>query len=448
MGAVRRILDHAGVPLEWIEVDMGLSVWEGGVPSGITPVARATVEELGVLLKGPMATPKGKGVKSINVTARKTWTTYANKRVFKAIPGVADLPFPDVDITMIRENIEDTYGAIEHLQTHDVAQCRRLITRPGCEQVHRYTFEMARRKGARRVTCGHKANIMKLTDGLFLETFREVAAKYPDIESDDRIVDALAMELVMKPQAFDVIVLPNLQGDILSDLCAGLVGGLAYAPSANVGDHVAIFEAVHGTAPDIVGQDKANPSALLLSACIMLRHLGLLRHATRVERALNQALVAMQGHAISTSGLTERVCQELDGIPRPDEAPTPLQVPHRDEPRMMVTPRTGREETVGVDLFIDSDSPPDVVARTIDALCPVPLRVTMVSNRGTQVWPTGSGFTDLVNHHRVRVESDHAVSSNVIFDLAARVNRELRVCSLEVLMTVDDQPGYSLAQGQ
>ncbi|MEO0600448.1 MAG: isocitrate/isopropylmalate family dehydrogenase, partial [Myxococcota bacterium] len=368
-------------------------------------------------------------------------------------PGIPGVPFRDVDITIVRENIEDTYGAIEHMQTHDVAQCRRLITRPGCEQVHRYAFEIARRKGARRLTCGHKANIMKLTDGMFLETFREVAEDYPDIDSDDRIVDALALDLVTQPHVFDVVVLPNLAGDILSDLCAGLVGGLAYAPSANVGDYVAIFEAVHGTAPELVGQDRANPSALLLSACIMLRHLGYVRHAERIQCALHEALAELHEVSeipgvVSTRELTDQVTQKLDALPQPVEHPVPLEVPKRVAAKMMVTPRTGREDTTGIDLFIDSDLPPEVVAQTVNSLCPVPLSVTMVSNRGTQVWPIGSAYTDQVNHHRVRVESEHAISANLLFDLAARVNRELRVCSLEILMTIDEKPGFSRAQGQ
>src|SRR5207249_9554224 len=234
-------------------------------------------------------TPKGKGVKSINVTARKTWNTYANKRVFQSLHGVntvfskAGIP---VDITVVRENIEDTYGGIEHMLTHDVALSRRFITRPGSLQLIRYAFETAKMKNAKRITCGHKANIMKITDGLFLECFYEVAKKYPELKADDVIVDDLCMKLVTRPDHFDVVVLTNLQGDIVSDLCAGLVGGLGFAPSANIGDHISIFEAVHGTAPDIAGKNIANPTALLLSGLAMLRHVGLLENAAVIENAL------------------------------------------------------------------------------------------------------------------------------------------------------------------
>jgi isocitrate dehydrogenase len=380
--------------------------------------------------------------------------------VFRTLQGVprGRYQHPDVDITMIRENIEDTYGAIEHMQTHDVAQCRRLITRPGSEAVVRYAFEVARRKGARRVTAGHKANIMKLTDGLFLDVFYEVARDYPTLTVDDRIVDALAMELVMDPTQFDVVVLPNLQGDILSDLCAGLVGGLAYAPSANVGEHISIFEAVHGTAPDIAGEGRANPTALLLSGCIMLRHLGLFPWADRIEAALELALarafrapdLGFPPPPFQTRRFTDFVLEALEAQGPMDMVPVskPLEMVQRAEPRMMTSPRTSTEATMGVDLFIDSEEAPARVAEVVDGACPKGLRVTMISNRGTQVWPTGSVFTDCVNHHRVRVESDEPVPQASIYTLAAKVSKTLRVCSTEALLHIGDEPAYSLAQGQ
>src|SRR5215212_3772050 len=289
MDAVLKIFDANKVGLEYEFVEMGKWVFDKGFSNGMTPEAQKTIEELGILFKGPMETPKGKGVKSVNVTARKTWNTYANKRTFQTLHGVdtvfskAGIP---IDITIVRENIEDTYGGIEHMLTHDVALSRRFITRPGSMQVIRYAFEMAKQKNAKRITCGHKANIMKLTDGLFLECFYEVAKEFPDLKADDKIVDDLAMQLVVKPEQYDVIVMTNLQGDIISDLCAGLVGGLGFAPSANIGDHISIFEAVHGTAPDITGKNIANPTALLLSGLAMLRHLGLTENAAVIENAL------------------------------------------------------------------------------------------------------------------------------------------------------------------
>src|SRR5271154_2799855 len=289
MDVVLKIFNANKVPLEYEFVDMGKWVFDKGFSNGMTPESQHTIEELGLLFKGPMETPKGKGVKSVNVTARKTWNTYANKRVFQTLHGVdtvfskAGIP---IDITIVRENIEDTYGGIEHMPTHDVALSRRFITRPGSLQVIKYAFEMAKKKGTKRITCGHKANIMKLTDGLFLECFNEVAKEYPEIKSDDVIVDDLCMKLVTRPDTFDVVVLTNLQGDIVSDLCAGLVGGLGFAPSANIGDHISIFEAVHGTAPDIAGKNIANPTSLILSGLMMLRHIQLFRQAALIENAL------------------------------------------------------------------------------------------------------------------------------------------------------------------
>src|SRR6201990_246078 len=289
MAAVLKIFEANNVPLEYEFVEMGKWVFDKGNNSGMTAQAKETIEKLGLLFKGPMETPKGKGVKSINVTARKVWNTYANQRDFRTLSGVntvfskAGIP---INITIIRENIEDTYGGIEHLLTYDVAVGRRIITRPGSEQVIRYAFEMCRRKGLKKLACAHKANIMKLTDGLFLEVFQQVATEYPDIESSDIIVDDLCMKLVSRPETFEAIVLTNLQGDIVSDLCAGLVGGLGFAPSANIGDHISIFEAVHGTAPDIAGKNIANPTALLLSGITLLRHLGLMENAAVIENAL------------------------------------------------------------------------------------------------------------------------------------------------------------------
>src|SRR6202161_1947422 len=370
MDAVLNIFRMGKVPLEYEFVDMGKWVFDKGFSNGMTPEAQHTIEELGILFKGPMETPKGKGVKSVNVTARKTWNTYANKRVFQTLHGVdtvfsrAGIP---IDITIVRENIEDTYGGIEHMLTQDVALRRRFITRPGSLQVIKYAFEMAKKNGARRITCGHKANIMKLTDGLFLECFQEVAREYPELKSDDIIVDDLAMKLVVRPQEFDVVVLTNLQGDIISDLCAGLVGGLGFAPSANIGDHIAIFEAVHGTAPDIAGKNIANPTALLLSGITMLRHLGAMENAAIIENALLYTLEQGQHTgdfgdkgtpSLNTTDFAKAITANFGKEPRlcarpilPNMPPTPTSFKlTRNE--MMVSGDMQKEYIVGVDLFI------------------------------------------------------------------------------------------------
>jgi len=453
---VLRVFDAVGVPLEIEEVAMGAEVAKAGEKTGISPEARRSVETTGILFKGPMETPKGSGYKSVNVTARKLWGAFANKRVYRSLPGVpTPVDVRGLDLTMVRENIEDTYGAVEHMQTHDVAQCRRFITRPGSEQVHRYTFEMAARKGAKRVTCAHKANIMKLTDGLFLETFYDVARDYPNLVADDIMVDALAMKIVLDPTAFDVVVLPNLQGDILTDLAAGLVGGLAYAPSANIGDGVCIFEAVHGTAPDIVGQDLANPTALLLSGTMMLRHLGLGSHAVAIETALTRTLNALHrrpdlGQPIPvfrTSTFLEQMLRELAPLEVAEaSAPTHRYVP-RVEPRMMVTPAPEVMQLKGVDVFLESGLAPAAVAEQLQG-CAGKLDLIMISNRGTQVWPTGSAATDCVNHYRVRFEGQGEVGQSEILRVLESVADRFVLCGAEWLREHDGKIGYSLAQGQ
>ena len=256
----------------------------------IAPGTLDAIEACGWALKGPTATPIGKGFRSINVQLRQRFATYANLRPVHTLPGVPTR-FENVDLVIVRENTEDLYKGIEYMLTDDIANGVKLITRPACEKICRFAFDYARKNGRKKVTAVHKANIMKLTDGLFLRTFREVAEDYPDIEANDCIIDALCMKLVQRPEQFDVLVAPNLYGDIISDLCAGLVGGLGFAPSANIGDKTRIYEAVHGSAPDIAGQDKANPGAILMAFAMMLNDLGMTDKADKLNAAI-QAQVA------------------------------------------------------------------------------------------------------------------------------------------------------------
>jgi isocitrate dehydrogenase len=468
MDAVLTIFKAAQLPLEFVFVDMGKWVFDKGYSNGMTPEAQQVIESLGILFKGPMETPKGKGVKSVNVTARKTWNTDANKRTFQTLHGVdtvfskAGIP---IDITIVRENIEDTYGGIEHMLTHDVALSRRFITRPGSEQVIRYAFEMAKKKGARRISCGHKANIMKLTDGLFLEVFYEVAKEYPDLKADDVIVDDLCMKLVSKPDLFDVVVLTNLQGDIVSDLCAGLVGGLGFAPSANIGDHISIFEAVHGTAPDIAGKNIANPTALLLSGFGMLRHLGLMESAAMMENALLYTLESgvhtgdfgdRSTKSLSTSEFAQAIIGNFGKKPahnpKPfitDQPPTPTHFKLEKNP-MLESLEHGHVTIVGVDMFIESNLQPSVIAEKCLHHTADLFKLVTISNRGTQVWPKGSSFTNLVNQYCARFESvgDVPVTQVDILELYKRLSEDFKICSTELLNMWGDKKAYSLAQGQ
>ena len=282
--AVLTVLEAAKAPVRFEEVLVGIEAErrEGDL---LPPRALESIRKNGVALKGPVTTPVGKGFASINVRLRKTLDLYANLRPVRNLPGIVSR-FQDVDLVVVRENTEDLYSGLEHTVVPGVVESLKIITEFASTRIARFAFDYSRRHGRKRVTAVHKANIMKLSDGLFLECFRRVALDYPEIAADDRIVDAACMRMVMVPETFDVMLMENLYGDILSDLAAGLVGGLGLVPGANIGPTAAVFEAIHGSAPDIAGSDRANPTALLLSAILMLRHLDLSEHADSVERAL------------------------------------------------------------------------------------------------------------------------------------------------------------------
>jgi len=286
--ATRRVIDASGAAVTWHEMPAGLGPFEAsGTP--LPPATLASLEATRVGLKGPITTPLGGGFPSVNVALRKAFDLYANYRPARSMPGVPTR-FTDVDLIVVRENTEGLYSGIEHQVVPGVIESLRIVTEAGSERILRFAFEVARREGRRKVTVIHKANILKLSDGLFLSIARRIAEEFPEIEYAESIVDATAMRLVMDPKQFDVLVMENLFGDILSDLAAGLVGGLGLAPSGNIGESVALFEAVHGSAPDIAGKGIANPTALLLSGVMMLRHLGEVAAADRVEDAVRRVL--------------------------------------------------------------------------------------------------------------------------------------------------------------
>lgn len=288
VAATLTVVEATGVKVAWEEASAG----EEALEKYGTPLPEETLVSLQknkVGLKGPLTTPIGSGYRSINVALRKALDLYVNLRPAKSYPGV-NSPYREIDLVVVRENTEDLYAGVEHMVGPDAAESIKIITRRASERIVRYAFEYARQHNRRKVTAVHKANILKLSDGLFLETARSVAVQYPEIEFEERIVDNMAMQLVQKPHLYDVMVMPNLYGDILSDLCAGLVGGLGVAPSANVGDTVALFEPVHGSAPKYRGEDKVNPTAMILTAALMLRYLGEEEAASRIERAVAEVL--------------------------------------------------------------------------------------------------------------------------------------------------------------
>ncbi|WP_031515547.1 isocitrate/isopropylmalate dehydrogenase family protein [Desulfofalx alkaliphila] len=313
--AARRVIDASGVEINWEVVDAGAAV----IPKYGTPLPQHVLDSIRknkVALKGPLTTPVGGGFRSVNVALRKELNLYANLRPARSLPGVVTR-YSDIDLVVVRENTEDLYAGVEHRVGRDAAESIKIITREASERIARFAFDYAVKHNRKKVTAVHKANILKLTDGLFLDCVRRVAQEYPDIEFEDMIVDAMSMKLVQTPNNYDVMVMPNLYGDILSDICAGLVGGLGVAPGANIGDECAVFEPVHGSAPKRAGQNKVNPLAILLSGVLMLQHIGETEAAARVQKAVEEVLqegVSLTydlGGSTSTSGMADAIIDKL-----------------------------------------------------------------------------------------------------------------------------------------
>ena len=313
--AARSVIDASGAAIEWFVLEAGgAQIEKHGTP--LPPGVIESIRKYGIALKGPITTPIGTGFRSVNVALRLEMDLYANVRPAKTFPNVPSR-YENVDLVVIRENTEDVYMGIEHMVGPDAAESIKIFTRKGCQRIIRYAFEYALRNKRSKVTAVHKANIMKCTDGMFLEIARQIAKEYPTVEFEDMLVDALCMRLVQAPEVFDVLVLPNLYGDIVSDLCAGIVGGLGLAPSANIGADSAIFEAVHGSAPQIAGKNIANPTALILSGAMMLRHLGEIEAAERIESAIaslilkGRQLTADLGGSLGTAEFADAVIRQM-----------------------------------------------------------------------------------------------------------------------------------------
>lgn len=448
--AVVDILNAAGAPIEWVERQAGLNSI-GQSASGLPQETLDAVREYGIALKGPTTTPVGTGHKSVNVTLRKTLELYANVRPARTMPGV-ETRFSNVDLIIVRENIEDTYAGIEHGQTADVAQGLKLITRPGSIRIARYAFEMARALKRNKVIAVHKANIHKLTDGLFLECFREVSKSYPEIETGDIIVDNCCMQLVTRPEQFDVLVCPNLYGDIVSDLCAGLVGGLGVAPGGNIGEKSAVFEAVHGSAPDIAGKGLANPTALLLSAIQMLQHLGYVQMAFRIQHALERAMkdgvrTRDLGGNAGTTEFAQGIIDRLEPHLGEPEKATPIRVTVDEQ----VEHHKVKKEFGGIDVFIQYDNGLPPMPKQVG-----PFSLRAISNRGTKVYP-GEFPADilLVDHHRCcylaldengveRMTNDEEVLA-LLQELS---NQGLYWMHVEKLQYFNGKPAYAKVQGE
>ncbi len=459
MESTLKILEAAGAQFDILQVEMGEQVYQRGISSGIAQRDLDTLARTGTLLKAPISTPQGGGYKSLNVTIRKSFGLYANVRPCKALAPYVRTLHPDMDVVIIRENEEDVYGGIEHRQTDDVTQCLKLITRSGSERIIRYAFEYARANGRSRVTCFTKDNIMKITDGLFHRVFTEIATEYPDIETNHLIVDIGAARLATQPEQFDVLVLPNLYGDILSDVAAELCGSVGMAGSANIGDGFAMFEAIHGCAPDIAGTGTANPSGLLNAAVMMLAHIGQVNVAQSVHDAWLCAIEDgihtrdMFGRhstgCYSTAAFTREVIARLGMQPRKLElrriaAPMhlhPAEATYNDH-------RPAKKTRHGVDIFVDWRGEADVLAESLQSLAVPSLTLSMISNRGTKVWPNGNPQTRCVDHWRCRFAGDAPTSQDVVATIAALAEAGYDVIKTEGLYAFDGNAGYSLGQGQ
>jgi isocitrate dehydrogenase len=467
--AARRVIEAAGVAIEWEEMEAGAEVFRRGDTSGVPRETAESIARTGVALKGPLETPVGFGEKSANVTLRKLFETYANIRPARQLPGVPTRYHGEgVDFIVVRENIEDLYAGVEYLATRDVAVALKIITRRGSEKIIRYAFELARREGRRKVTCATKANILKLTEGLFKRVFEEMAPEYPEIEAQHLIIDNVAHQMVKDPAQFDVIVTTNLAGDIISDLASGLVGGLGFAASGNYGDEVAIFEAVHGSAPKYAGKNVINPTALILSAVMMLRHLGEAEAAQRVEDAVFVTLeegramtldVARQAgdveQATSTSGFTDAIIANLGRRPATrfaTKAGATAVSTVGPRPRWERRPVDGAEtRLLGADVYVESDADAATIGATLERLAGPELRLLLVSTRGTMVWPSSGAAADTVAWWRCRfVAADEggAVDDAALLALLGRIGAAMPWMHVQKLRTFDGEEGYTRAQGQ
>ena len=471
MEATLRILKAAEAPLEFEPISIGEALFLSGESSGIDSKAWKAIGKHKLLFKGPITTPQGKGYKSLNVTMRKTLGLYANVRPVQALHPFIETNFSKMDVVIVRENEEDLYAGIEHQQTADVVQCLKLITRPGCEKIIRYAFEYARVYGRKKVTCMVKDNIMKLTDGLFHRVFDEISAEYPEIETNAEIIDIASARLATRPHDYDVVVTSNLYGDIISDIAAELAGSVGMAGSANIGTNVSMFEAIHGSAPDIAGQGMANPSGLINAAVMMLAHIGESSIADKIKNAwlktledgIHTADVFSNRWSIkkvTTEEFTEAVIARLGQ--RPSKLPASsiskgdgvIDIPSFERKKT-------KKQLVGVDVFVDwAGNDPNEIGKKLDSIVKPQLKLKMITNRGVKVYPNGNPETFCTDHWRCRFITDDGLngsSPNLYSAIDAiqviELQRALTEAGIDVIKTenlyeFDGKRGFSLGQGE
>lgn len=460
MEAVLAILKAAGARLTYEVVEVGKKVYESGVSSGITDETWDSLRRTGVMLKAPITTPQGGGYKSLNVTLRKSLSLYANVRPCRSFEPFVLTKHPGTDVLIVRENEEDTYGGIEYRHTAEVTECLKLMTHPGSERIIRYAFAFAKQQGRKKVTCLIKDNIMKITDGLFHRVFDEVALEYPEIQADAQIVDIGTARLAKDPTKYDVVVLPNLYGDIISDVAAELTGSVGLGGSANIGEEVSMFEAIHGSAPDIAGKGIANPSGLLNAAVMMLDHLDQSDVAETIEKAWLRALedgirtgdIEGYSEVVDTQTFAEGVIDRLG------QSPDRLMAHHRtgdgldrEAMRLRGAPRPA-ETLAGADVFVDwheAGRDPEVLGKQMVALSGEGFDLKAVSNRGTKVWPDGLKETFRTDQWCCRFLAKGDVSQADVLGLVGRVMEAgFPVIKFERLCLFDGERGWALGQGE
>ncbi len=462
MDATLRILMAAGAKIAIDEIEIGEKVFLAGNTAGISPESWEIIRNNKVFLKSPITTPQGGGYKSLNVSTRKFLGLYANIRPCMSLHPFVKTKHPIMDILIVRENEEDLYAGIEHQQTDEVVQCLKLISRPGCEKIIRYAFEYAKQQNRKKVTCFTKDNIMKQTDGLFRKVFNEVAAEYPNIQNEHWIIDIGAAKLADTPEVFDVIVMPNLYGDILSDVAAQITGSVGLAGSANIGEECSMFEAIHGSAPDIAGKNIANPSGLLQGAIMMLNHIGQADVAERIQNAWLKTLedgthtpdIFKDGTSKQKVGTAEFATAVIANL---GQKPSVLKAVTYSDNLAIELPKYKRKEPAiktleGVDLFVHwTGSDPNALANKIQPLESKGIYLSMITNRGIKVWPDGFKETFCTDHWRCRFKAkngEQMYKTDIIELLEKAIEEDIDTIKTENLYAFDGTAAYSLGQGQ
>lgn len=462
MDATIKIILAAGAAIQVEEIEVGEKVYLAGNTSGISNESWDVIRRNKVFLKAPITTPQGGGYKSLNVTTRKFLGLYSNVRPCRSLHPFVTTKHPVMDIVIIRENEEDLYAGIEHQQTDEVVQCLKLISRPGCEKIVRYAFEYAVQQNRKKVTCFTKDNIMKQTDGLFHQVFDEIAKEYPSIENEHWIIDIGAAKMADTPEAFDVIVMPNLYGDVLSDVAAQITGSVGLAGSANIGEECAMFEAIHGSAPRRAGQNVANPSGLLQGAVMMLNHIGQSDVAAKVQNAWLKTLedgihtydIYREGSSKKKVGTTEFADAVIENLGKQPSILTSVSYTNNAKMNLPKYKRKtpAKKELMGVDVFVHwGGVDPNELASKIKTIETDEVKLTMITNRGIKVWPEGFKETFCTDHWRCRFKHSKSLTikkEDIVLLLQNAIAQQIDTIKTENLYAFDGVAKYSLGQGQ